>query len=312
MRVHTLDLLHRQYERAIAAYLVEGDSGWVLIETGPMSTLDTLIQRLQQHGVAVGDIKDLFVTHIHLDHAGAAGWWAQQGATVHVHHVGAPHIIDPSRLWTSASRIYGDSMEALWGGMAPAPEDRVHALQDGDVVTAAGLTITALDTPGHAWHHHTYQIGNVAFTGDVAGVRLTPEEWVSLPAPPPEFNLPAWQSSLARLRALQLDALYLTHFGKVDDPDAHLQQLGILMEEATSFIRREMESGTERDALLQAYREWNAARAQQMGTNSASFEGRYEAANPLFMSVDGIMRYWRKQEEKAKESSSQEAASAAE
>lgn len=297
MKVHTLDLMHQGFERAIAAYLVEGTDGYILIETGPMSTLPTLKEKIHEHGVGVKDIHHVLVTHIHLDHAGAAGWWAQQGAMVYVHYVGAPHIVDPSRLWKSATRIYGDDMQKLWGEMVPAPENAIIPLTDNATLEVAGLKVIARDTPGHAWHHLTYQIDSSAFTGDVAGVRLTPEEWVSLPAPPPEFDLDAWHSSLERLRSLQLEALYLTHFGKVVEPDDHLRQLRDTLEAATDFVRREIERGTGRDELVRRYQSWNEARAQQMGTGAASFEGRYEAANPLFMSVDGIMRYWRKYQE---------------
>lgn len=298
MKIHTLDLLHQNREHAIAAYLLEGPDGWVLVETGPMSTLHTLQERLRQHGLQADDVKHVLVTHIHLDHAGAAGWWAQQGATVYVHPVGAPHLVDPSRLWHSAGRIYGDAMEQLWGDLLPAPANRVVSVANGETIDVAGLAITAWDTPGHAWHHHVYQIGDVAFSGDAAGVRLVPDRWVSLPAPPPELDLDAWGATVSRLQAMRIEALYLTHFGKVENPAAHLQQFAALMEAAADFIRAHIEAGTDRDQLLEAYREWNKERALQAGTALEAFNGRYEAANPLFMSVDGIMRYWRKRAEK--------------
>lgn len=297
MKVHILDLLHQGYERAIAAYLVEGPDQPLLIETGPMSTLETLKLRLRERDLQPSDVRHVFVTHVHLDHAGAAGWWAQQGATVYVHSVGAPHIVDPSRLWRSAGRIYGDKMEALWGEMLPAPAERVVALGDGDVTRVGGLAVTAWDTPGHAWHHHTYQLDDLFFTGDVAGVQLQPEDWVSLPAPPPEFDREAWQRSLARLLALQPRALYLTHFGKIETVESHLEELSTLIEEASAFIYDRMEEGLDREALMTAYRQWNEQRARRSHTGLAAVEGGYEAANPLFMSVDGIMRYWRKKNE---------------
>ncbi len=295
MQVHTLDLLYLGFEHAIAAYLVEGEEGWLLIETGPMITLPTLREKLRDFGLQSQDIRHVLVTHIHLDHAGGAGWWAQQGATVYVHHVGAPHIVDPARLWKSAGRIYGeDNMKRLWGDMTPAPADFVQPLYDNDVVRAAGLEIIARDTPGHAWHHHTYQVGRSAFAGDVAGVRLQPHAWISLPAPPPEFDLEAWRGSIDRLRGLDLETLYLTHFGAVEDPGPHLQQLAGTLEESAAFIRSKLEEGLQRDALMADYRQWNRARAEQARTDGYAFNGRYEAANPLFMSVDGITRYWQK------------------
>lgn len=299
MRIHTLDLLFQDLERSIAAYLVEGSAGYVLVETGPMSTLGTLRMRLDQKGVSVDDIRHVLVTHIHLDHAGAAGWWAQQGATVYVHHVGAPHLVDPSRLWHSAGRIYDDEMERLWGEILPAPENRVVPVDDGDRIEVAGLTFTAWDTPGHAWHHHLFQLGDIGFSGDAAGIRLAPDTWISLPAPPPEFDLDAWQITLDKIAALNLDALYLTHFGRVDYPGHHLRQLEAVMTAATAFIKEGMQEGLQRVELIEAYRAWNRERAGEADTLADDFAERYEAANPLFMSVDGIMRYVRKRAEAA-------------
>ncbi|MDX1687296.1 MAG: MBL fold metallo-hydrolase [Candidatus Promineifilaceae bacterium] len=298
MDVHTLDLSFQGLPESIAAYLIEAPAGVLLIETGPMTTLETLKVRLAEHGLSPEDVGDVLVTHIHLDHAGAAGWWARQGARVYVHHVGAPHLVDPDKLWQSASRIYGDLMETLWGEILPAPAGQVTSLHDGDTVEVAGLTLTALDTPGHAWHHHTYLLGNVAFTGDAAGVRVPASQWVSLPAPPPEFDVEAWEQTLDRIKAEQFDSLYLTHFGRVTDVDNQLQQLRTIMKAATAFVRREMEAGTERDELVRRYIEWNREQAQAAGMSPSAFD-QYEAANPLYMSVDGIMRYWRKREEAA-------------
>ncbi|HSM57020.1 MAG TPA: MBL fold metallo-hydrolase [Candidatus Sulfomarinibacteraceae bacterium] len=296
MTIHTIDLNFLGVQQAIASYLVQGPEGWLLVETGPMSTLERLRQEMAQRDVGVTDVDAVLVTHIHLDHAGAAGWWAQQGVTVHVHHVGAPHLIDPSRLWHSAGRIYGEQMETLWGEVVPAPRENVVSLRDGDIVQAAGLTLTALDTPGHAWHHHVYRLEDAAFSGDAAGVRVPGSGWVSLPAPPPELDLEAWHKTLDRLEAEQLQTLYLTHFGRVDDVDNQLQQLREMMEEGAQFVRRHMQQGSERNEIIEAYTEWNRRRALAAGMPAGDFE-KYEAANPLFMSVDGLMRYWRKRKE---------------
>lgn len=302
MNVHTLDLMFQGLPESIASYLVEGPDGVLLVETGPMTTLATLQERLAERGFTSEDVRDVLVTHIHLDHAGAAGWWAQQGARVYVHRVGARHLVDPAKLWSSASRIYGDLMETLWGEVLPAPAGQVTPLRDGDVVEAAGLKLTALDTPGHAWHHHVFRLendddgGNVAFAGDAAGVRVPGSQWVSLPAPPPEFDVAAWEQTLDRLAAEQFDALYLTHFGRITDVDNQLQQLRTVMEAAVAFVGREMEEGTVRDDLVQKYIDWNREQAQAAGMSPSAFD-QYEAANPLYMSVDGIMRYWRKKEE---------------
>jgi glyoxylase-like metal-dependent hydrolase (beta-lactamase superfamily II) len=296
MQIHTLDLNFQNLDHAIAVYLIEGPAGYLLIETGPMSTLPALQARLAEHGLSAADIGDVLVTHIHLDHAGAAGWWAQQGARIHVHPMGMPHLVDPSRLWESAGRIYGAQMEALWGSILPAPVEQMIPVRDGQQIAVAGLTLTALDTPGHAGHHHTYRLGDVGFTGDAAGVRVPGSDWISLPAPPPEFNRELWWKTLDRLEAEQFAAIYPTHFGRVEDVDYQLAQLRGVIEDASTFVRARMEDGMERDDLVNAYIGWNRERALASGMPPEDY-ARYEAANPLFMSVDGLMRYWRKRAE---------------
>ena len=148
MTIHTLDLHFQGAAHTIASYLVIGDEGPVLVETGPGSTLTNLLKQLSDHGYSAADIKHILVTHIHLDHAGAAGWWGTRGATVHVHAIGAPHLVDPSRLVSSAARLYGARMDALWGDILPVPEERVRIVEHGEVVNAAGLEIRAVATPG--------------------------------------------------------------------------------------------------------------------------------------------------------------------
>ena len=108
--IEAIDLNFLGAAHAIAAYLVRGPEGNVLVETGPGSTLPALQAGLAARGLSAADIGDVLLTHIHLDHAGAAGWWARQGANIFVHHLGAPHLIDPARLLNSAARVYGDQM----------------------------------------------------------------------------------------------------------------------------------------------------------------------------------------------------------
>ncbi|MDX1663947.1 MAG: MBL fold metallo-hydrolase [Candidatus Promineifilaceae bacterium] len=297
MKIHTLDLHFQGHPQAIASYLLEAPDGPVVIESGPMSTLKALKERLAEHGLQPADVRHVFVTHIHLDHAGAAGWWANQGARVYVHPAGAPHLLDPSKLWQSAGRIYGDEMEILWGEIIPAPAEQIVVVEDNEVVDAAGLQITALATPGHASHHHTYVVEDAAFTGDAAGVRLPGSPWVALPAPPPEFKMEVWEETLKRLGAQTVDAFYPTHFGRVEDWKHQLDQLWATMGAATAFIRRLMEAGVSREEIIRRYAAWNREQAEATGMPPHVFDV-YEAANPLFMSVDGIVRYWRKKAER--------------
>jgi glyoxylase-like metal-dependent hydrolase (beta-lactamase superfamily II) len=296
MRIETLDLDFGQTAETIAAFLVFGPEGPVLVETGPASTLPTLLARLAEHGVRPGDVRHVLVTHIHLDHAGAAGWWAQQGATVYVHPNGERHLIDPSKLLTSAERIYEDRMDSLWGRTVPAPAENVVAVKGDSTIEAAGLEFVALDTPGHARHHHVYRLGDVAFTGDAAGVRLGERHWIDLPAPPPEFDLGAWKGTLTRLRSENLDTLYRTHFGPTSDVSVQLDQFEVHLEEGAALVRDMMAEGLDREAMIDRYNQtmWRLASADGVDDAAAL---AYELANPRFMSVDGISRYWRKRAE---------------
>lgn len=288
MRVEVIDLRFQGVIKAIASFLVFAPEGPILVEAGPATTIPELVKELAERKVRPEDVKHVLVSHIHLDHAGAAGWWARQGAKIYVHEQGAPHLIDPSKLLASASRIYGDMMDTLWGETLPCPQEAVVPLAGDGTLEVAGLEIETLDTPGHARHHLAFGMGNVLFTGDVGGVRLPDLEYISLPAPPPEFDREAWQQSLDKLRRKPWERFYLTHFGAVDDPRRHLQRFDHLLDEATEFIGKRIHQP--REELVKEYYAWNERR----GDLTEEIFERYEKANPLFMSVDGILRYWKK------------------
>ena len=296
--IEILDLGFRATPLAIGAFLVRADRGPILIETGPASTLENLKARLAEHGVEPTDVRHLLVTHIHFDHAGAAGWWATRGTRVWVHPKGAPHLIDPSRLEASARRIYGDAMDELWGPITPAPAERVSTLEDGQTIEIEGLRVTALDTPGHANHHLVYRIGDVAFTGDLAGIRLPGTEWIDLPAPPPEFDLEKWKASLDRLRGEDLAKIYRTHFGPSEDVAAEIDRTEALLEEIAEYIRGLLAGDLDRDSMIERYADWVRRRGVAAGAGAETLRA-CEVTNPRDMSVDGIVRYWRKREERA-------------
>lgn len=295
MDIYTLDLNFQNVPQTIASYLIIGPSGPVLVETGPGSTLDTLITQLARHNLQPADIKHILVTHIHFDHAGASGWWAQQGAQIYVHPFGAPHLINPEKLISSATRIYGNKMDVLWGDILPAPADKVTVVYDGDIITAAGLQFRAIETPGHARHHHVYRLNDVAFTGDAAGIKIPSFPLVDLPAPPPEFDLEAWAATIDRLLAENFSAIYPTHFDRVETVRPHFLELKQTLHETAHWIKAKMAADVARDDLVEQFNEWNRSRARQVGLNDEAIH-QYETANPWYMSVDGIMRYWRKKE----------------
>ncbi len=298
MNIHTLDLNFQKRPNTIAAYLVEAPQGPVLIETGPGSTLDNLKLRLAELDYRPEDIRHVLVTHIHLDHAGAAGWWAQQGARVYVHHVGAPHLISPQKLLSSATRIYGDQMGKLWGETVPAPAEHVTSVSDGDSLEINGLVFKALDTPGHAYHHLVYQVEDIAFTGDAAGIHIPGPAFVDLPAPPPEFNYDLWLATIDRIQNLSLQAIYPTHFDRVDEWQKHLHEFRGLLTDAVEFIRSCLEASIEREEIVRRYTTWHLERADSAILTEILVD-RYEVTNPLYMSVDGIIRYWQKRQKTA-------------
>ena len=299
LEVRTIDLQYLGIPQAIAAYVVVGpppDREPVLIETGPTSTFNHLEAGLKSIGLNLADIRHAFVTHIHLDHAGAAGHLARHGAQIYVHEFGAKHLIDPTRLIDSATRIYGDQMERLWGNIVPVPQRQLTPVHDGDILELGGMRIEAVETPGHARHHHAYAIEDVCFAGDVAGISVPgiPEppqgRFLSVPTPPPEFDPPAWHTSIDRLRARNYSQMYLTHFGPRGNVDAHLRQLHEWIDKHTDVVQRALKAGCSRNEILRRYIEWNWREAQKENMTDSDF-ARYVSTNLLTMNVDGILRY---------------------
>ena len=290
MEVITLDLKFRDVPRALASFLVLAPSGPVLIETGPGSTTSRLEISLSENGFSVEDIKHVMITHLHLDHSGAAGWLASKGATIYIHWRAAQHLVDPSRLLSSARRIYGDAMDDMWGATLPVSKDRIHELKDGEDVLVNDMTVSVTEAKGHSNHHHVLRIGDVAFVGDVGGIRIPGKQFVTLPAPPPEFDLGQWQISLARLRELNLRKMYCTHFGIVDDINIHIDQLVSELNLVVQYVKKLIAAAYDKDEIISRYVEWYRERAICAGLSSDELL-MYETANPFFMSVDGIMRY---------------------
>lgn len=294
--IFLLDHHFRGSPGVIASYLVADRGALTLIETGPASTMETLLAGVRQAGFEPEQITRIVVTHIHLDHAGGAGALLRRlpRARLHVHPVGAPHLIDPSRLMTSATRIYGDMMGPLWGEMLPVPADRLEVLADSDTLVTGGRTLRAIDTPGHANHHlalHDEETGAV-FTGDVAGVRLDGTSHIRPPTPPPEFSPEKWQASITALRALAPRRLYLTHFGGYDDPNWHLSELLARTWFWAGWVGGRLDTGEQPDVTSEALRTMEDVTLARAG--DPTLLRRYEEAGNYRMSVDGIARWWRK------------------
>lgn len=295
-QIHTLDLNFQNCPGAIASYLLPYSNGLILIECGPGSTQDRLELNLKELGYHLDQVTHLFLTHIHLDHAGAAGWLAARtGASVFVHPRGAPHLADPTRLLASAARIYKDQMDSLWGNIHPVPEGQLIVLQDGDEVQVGPYTLRALDTPGHANHHLAYMLDDICFSGDVGGVRIRNRgvRSLRLPMPPPEFHPPRWRESIAKLKKEKISQIAPTHFGFYDDTEWHLDELIAELDIIEDWMASIMPRGLETEELRSEFLDWVRTRAQNLGLGSHAIDA-LEKANPSGMSADGIKRYWEK------------------
>lgn len=295
--IHVLDLQFENIRQAIGSFVVETSEGPVLIESGPHSTYPHLVQALDEKGISINDIRHLFLTHIHFDHAGAAWALARNGAQVYVHPFGYKHLARPQKLYESARRIYGDDMDRLWGAMESIDEEQLSAIEDRQEITVGDTTFRALHTPGHAVHHIAWQVGDTIFTGDVAGVKIGKGPVVP-PCPPPDINIEAWQDSIKTLRSENPKTLYLTHFGPVTDINPHLRQLEENLLEWANWMKPHFEAGTDPKLITPKFQEFARKQLEAAGVDEAGQE-KYEKANPAWMSVAGLLRYWKKREQSA-------------
>ncbi|GAB4400404.1 MAG: MBL fold metallo-hydrolase [Anaerolineales bacterium] len=293
--MHTLELHFKNLTHAIAAYAIPHNNGIALIECGPGSTLHHLDAGLRTLGYTPEQVTDVLVTHIHLDHAGSAGAWARRGATIHVHPNGAPHLLNPEKLLASATRIYGDQMDSLWGEFLPVPPEKLHILHDNDTLEIGGRQFIALNTPGHANHHYAYLLEDTCFTGDVGGIRLPGVRHLRVPMPPPEINLQIWRESIIRLQSLAPKRLALTHYGIYEDADWHLAEMLRALQETDHWLETAMHDQPEIPTLNQRFIAWTEQRAAEQGiAPETDIALAYEGANPLSMSGAGMHRYWMK------------------
>ena len=298
MRVETIDLNFMGTEKVIASFLLLGEGSAAIVETGPTSCLDHLRGGLEANGVSPGDVREVFLTHIHLDHAGASGHLAEllPNATFYVHELGYPHLADPSKLVKSATRIYGERMEELWGETRPVPEERLVILGDGEEVEVAGGRLVAHDTPGHAYHHLAYlepDSGSL-FAGDVAGIRLPGQSYVRPPTPPPEIDVEAWVRSIEKIRKISPRTLHPTHFGGYDDVERHLSELEQRLQDWLLFVEGRSNEGASREEISEELR--IKGDAEMLAEGAAPEESEhYDLAGNYEMLTAGILRYVERQ-----------------
>lgn len=288
--IHVIDLKFLNEPAAIAAFVIEDEAGLTMVECGPFSTHETMIAGFKKAGLDPTQVHTLLLSHIHFDHAGAAWWWARQGTRVYVHPKGLKHMIDPTRLYGSASRIYGEeNMERLWGKMEKIDPYDIAAVVDKSRMTIGGNTWVAHHTPGHASHHIAWQLGKTVFTGDVGGVMIKDGPVVP-PCPPPDINVSQWRSSIERLKSLRAKTFYLTHYGPVPAGDGHLDRLQSRLDKYVAFVQEAAATGKETEEIVPAFTEYVESELRGNGVTEEVI-GAYRAANPPYMSVAGIMRW---------------------
>ena len=285
MTIAPIDLLHQGLDRIVGVYVVETEDGLALFDCGPSSTVETLKAGLAERGLALQDIRHLLLSHIHLDHAGAAGTLVREhpGLQVHVSAIGAPHLVDPSRLERSARRLYGEAFDQLWGELAPVPEGNVHPVGEH----AVGLEV--FPTPGHASHHVSYLTPDgTLHAGDAVGVRIQPGRYVFPAAPPPDIDLEAWEQTFREIERRSPERFALTHFGVAEDTEEHLAR----MREALARAAERVRSGLSQEEFMAA------TRADVLASDEGDVS-YYERAGPVWQTYLGLKRYWEKLAEAA-------------
>jgi glyoxylase-like metal-dependent hydrolase (beta-lactamase superfamily II) len=274
LRAGPLDLYHLGAERVIGVYLLETEDGLALFDCGPASCVHALKARLAEQGIVLTEVRHLLLSHIHLDHAGAAGVLVREHPElqVHVSEIGAPHLVDPSRLEASARRLYGDEFDRLWGELAPVPAENV------EVARERVLGLDCFPSPGHASHHVCYaDPDGTLYAGDAAGVRIQPSQIVLPPTPPPEVDVDRWNATIDELERRAPRRLALIHFGLAGDPQRHLADL-----------RRRLAWWSELVEIGLSQEEWEARARADLGDDADA----YELAMPLWQSYAGLARYW--------------------
>jgi glyoxylase-like metal-dependent hydrolase (beta-lactamase superfamily II) len=292
--IKILDLNFLGHSDTIASFLVESSEGPILFETGPHSTLPILEKQLKKHGYAIEDIRHVFITHIHLDHAGAAWAFARNGSTIYMHPAGERHMMNPEKLYNSAKRIYQDDMDRLWGELHPIPRENMWIVPHKEKVKIGNVKVKAWHTPGHAVHHIAWQIGNELIAGDVAGCKIG-NGIVVPPCPPPDINIEDWKASIRLLKTRRFDALYLTHYGKVTEVKSHLVELEGRLQNWANWIKPFLDNNMSQEEITPLFQEYVKKQLVAGGVTGEDLD-RYEGANPSWMSVAGLARYWAKKE----------------
>ncbi len=281
----------------IGSYLLAGRSELAIIDPGPGSMVESLLDSIQEVGFDPQEVTHILATHVHLDHAGAAGTLVRQlpRAQVYVHSKGAPHLLDTAKVVASASRIFGERMRLLWGEIESTPQERLSIIEGGDILNIAGHRLEVHYTPGHAAHHVIFFDAHSGelFAGDVAGVKLQDVNYVRPPTPPPDLDLEAWSDSINLVKSLRPDVLYIGHFGAVTNISEHFERLREKLYTWGDFVLSAMRDGKDEAEIIAMLIEHTKPELLQAAHDPHALE-RYEIATNYPMTVQGYMRYWRK------------------
>jgi len=280
----------------IASAVLHGPGGVAIVDPGPSSTLPALRAGLERAGISMADVRTLLLTHIHLDHAGATGTLVRENPAlrVYVHEKGAPHMVDPTKLIASASRLWGDAMDRLWGEMRPVPAESLTILRGGERIAAAGRDLDVAYTPGHASQHVSFFSGDtgIAFVGDTAGVRLQAGRFILPPTPPPDIDLEAWRDGFARINAWHPETLFLTHFGPFAPVGPHMTEMMDHLDLTSGLAKASLERpGSDEDRETWFSDEIRRELRRRMTESEAQ---AYEIAGRFDLNWRGLARYWRK------------------
>ena len=290
------DLMFLGHPRVIATAVLQGPAGVALVDPGPWTCLERLRGMLTEQGIAIGDVRTVLLTHIHLDHAGATGTLVRDNPDiqVYVHERGAPHMVDPSKLMSSASRLYGDDMDRLWGEFLPVPQDNLQVLVGGERISAADRDFEVAYTPGHAWHHISFfdRSSGVAFVGDTAGVRTGADLFAMPPTPPPDIDIDAWKTSVALIDRWQAETLFVTHFGPHGDPATHLASLVEHLDAIAALAKTIVERDVTDEERVGLFTDEARRYLQRHMPDTAA--ALYDQAAPLWQCWLGLARYWKK------------------
>lgn len=290
-----IDLRFLGRKRVVGTAVLEGPSGLTLIDPGPTSCLPALESGLSDMGRRLEDVRTILLTHIHLDHAGATGTLLHRlpRATAYVHERGAPHMVDPSRLLASATRLYGANMDRFWGEFRAVPAERLEVVRGGESLELAGRTLQVKYTPGHASHHVSYfdTTTGTAYVGDTAGIRVI-GAYIKAPTPPPDIDLERWEESLRAIEAWRPTRLVLTHFGAVDDVTQHLQGFRTVLDRQARLVKETLAAeGTDEERIRRFVETMREEARRVLSEEDAASAEAAAAFDQLWL---GLARYWRK------------------